>query len=128
MVIQVKCKIPELCNDNGAYVVATDYGQGDRTDFIMSPRAFSSLGRNPAASEQLKKYGVVDIAYRRVPCRYPGHNIVFKVQESSNNPGYFAVLLLNVGGASDVTAVELWQVYIWLLLILYLHFSIYQFK
>ena len=112
MVIQVKCKIPELCDDNGAHVVVTDYGEGDRTDFIMSPRAFSSLGRNHAASEKLKKYGVVDIAYKRIPCRYPGRNTVFKVQESSNNPGYFAVLLLNVGGAYDVTAVELWQVYI----------------
>ncbi|WJX09598.1 hypothetical protein P8452_00414 [Trifolium repens] len=35
----VRCKIPQLCDDNGAYVVVTDYGEGDRTDFIMSPRA-----------------------------------------------------------------------------------------
>ncbi|XP_027335516.1 expansin-like B1 [Abrus precatorius] len=105
---QVRCKIPEYCDDNGAFVVATDYGAGDRTDFIMSPRAFSSLGRNKDATAKLMKYGVVDIEYKRVPCRYPG-NIKFHVQESSSNPGYFAVLILNVNGKYDVAAVELWQ-------------------
>ena len=114
MVIQVKCKIPELCDDNGAYVVVTDYGAGDRTDFITSQRAFVSLGRNRAASEKLKKYGVVDIEYQRVPCKYPGRNIVVKVQESSSNPGYLAVVLLNVGGECDVNSIELWQVYIYI--------------
>ncbi|KAK2421347.1 Protein kinase superfamily protein [Trifolium repens] len=29
----------DLVTDYGAYVVVTDYGEGDRTDFIMSPRA-----------------------------------------------------------------------------------------
>ncbi|KAK7262173.1 hypothetical protein RJT34_29735 [Clitoria ternatea] len=105
---QVRCKIAEYCDANGANVVVTDYGAGDRTDFIMSPRAFSQLGRNKAASEKLKKYGVLDIEYKRVPCRYSG-NVLFHVQESSNNPGYFAVILLNVNGKYDVTAVELWR-------------------
>ncbi|KAK7330824.1 hypothetical protein VNO77_25028 [Canavalia gladiata] len=105
---QVRCKIPEYCDANGAYVVATDYGQGDRTDFIMSPRAFSSLGRNKAASEKLKKYGTVDIEFKRVPCTYPG-NVLFHVQESSSNPGYLAILILNVNGKYDVISLELWQ-------------------
>lgn len=105
---QVWCKIPQYCKANGVYVVATDSGAGDRTDFIMSKRAFSGLGRNEAASKKLFQNGVVDIAFRRVPCRYPG-NIKLRVQESSKNPGYFAVLLLNVNGASDITAVELWK-------------------
>ncbi|KAK7262170.1 hypothetical protein RJT34_29731 [Clitoria ternatea] len=104
---QVRCKIAEYCNANGANVVVTDYGEGDRTDFILSPRALEQLGRNNA-SEKLKKYGVLDIEYKRVPCRYPG-NVLFHVKESSNNPGYFAVILLNVNGKYDVTAVELWR-------------------
>ena len=130
MMIQVKCTTPQLCNDNGIYAVVTDYAGGDRTNFTLSPPAFSHLGckRNPVASEQLKKYGVVDIVYKRVPCRYSGrNNIVFKVQESSNNPVYFAVVLLNVGGANDVTAIELWQVYMYIWLHQFFHFSIYQF-
>ncbi|RDX88596.1 Expansin-like B1 [Mucuna pruriens] len=105
---QVRCKIPEYCGVNGAYVVVTDYGAGDRTDFIMSPRAFSKLGRNKAASAELKKYGTVDIEYKRVPCTYTG-NVLFHIKETSSNPGYFAVVILNVNGKYDITAVEMWQ-------------------
>jgi len=110
MIIQARCKIPQYCDENGAYVVVTDYGEGDRTDFIMSPRAYSRLGRNADASAELFKYGVVDIEYRRVPCSYTGYNVVFKVHEHSRNPDYFAVVVLYVDGTYDVTAVELFQV------------------
>ncbi|KAF4362509.1 hypothetical protein F8388_011336 [Cannabis sativa] len=39
----VRCKNPQLCNYDGVNIVVSDYGEGDRTDFIMSPRAFSKL-------------------------------------------------------------------------------------
>ncbi|KAL4343838.1 hypothetical protein HN51_062091 [Arachis hypogaea] len=103
---QVKCKVPTLCNVNGVTVVATDYGEGDRTDFILSPRAFESLGVSLNASEELKKYGTLDIAYKRVPCN---GKIVIKIHESSSNPGYFAMVLLSHGGLYDVTSVEFWE-------------------
>jgi len=106
--IQVKCLIENLCDENGAYLAATDQGYGDNTDFVMSPRAFTQLGHDENAYEELKKYGTVDIEYRRVPCSYTG-NVVFYIKESSSNPGYFAVVILNVNGINDVTAVELWQ-------------------
>ncbi|KAJ1415042.1 RlpA-like protein, double-psi beta-barrel domain [Sesbania bispinosa] len=106
---QVRCKIPQLCDVNGAYVVVTDYGEGDRTDFILSPRAFSKLGRDQVASDKLKKYGVLDIEYKRVPCTFKGYNIMFQINEHSSNPGYFAIAVLYVGGTYDVTAVEMWQ-------------------
>jgi len=32
-----------------------------------------------------------------------------RVLESSKNPSYSAVLVLNVNGMSDITAVEIWQ-------------------
>ncbi|XP_020231217.1 expansin-like B1 [Cajanus cajan] len=101
---QVWCKIPEYCNGKGVHVVATDYGAGDNTDFIMSKRGFYGLGRNAGASKELFKRGVVDIAFKRVPCRYTD-SIKLHVQESSKNPGYFAVLILN---ADDITAVQMW--------------------
>ena len=94
--------------------MVTDYGEGDRTNFIMILRAFMSLGINQTASEQVKKIGIVDIECQRVPCKHPGLNIVVKVQESNSNPGYFAIVLLNVGGKCDVTAIELWQAYIYI--------------
>ncbi|XP_020231247.1 expansin-like B1 [Cajanus cajan] len=105
---QVRCKIPSLCDVNGAHLVVTDNGAGDNTDFIMSPRAFSKLGRNNAASANLKKYGTVDIEYKRVPCTYTS-NVLFHIKEASTNPGYFAVVILNVNGIHDITAVEMWQ-------------------
>lgn len=97
-------------------MVVTDYGVGDRTDFIMSPRAYSRLGKSADASAELFKYGVVDVEYRRVPCRYNGYNVLLKVHERSNNPHYLAILFLYVGGTYDVTAVQLWQVYIYVYL------------
>jgi hypothetical protein len=76
----------------------------------MSPRAFSKLGRNAVASEKLKKYGVLEVEYKRVPCTFKGNNIVYQINENSNDPGYFAINVLYVGGTYDVTAVEIWQV------------------
>lgn len=114
----MRCKIAGLCDENGAYVVVTDYGVGDRTDFIMSPRGYSRLGRNADASAELFKYGVVDIEYKRVPCKYNGYNVLVKVHERSKNPHYLAILILYVGGTNDVTDVQLWQVYIYLFVVL----------
>ncbi|XP_028762627.1 expansin-like B1 isoform X2 [Neltuma alba] len=90
-------------------VVATDYGAGDRTDFIMSPNGFSKLGRNPSASAELNKYGVVDIEYRRVPCTYAGSKVRIKIHEASNYPYYLAIVILYVPGMDDVTAVEIYD-------------------
>ncbi|XP_015960973.1 expansin-like B1 [Arachis duranensis] len=106
---QVRCTNPSLCNSNGAYLVVTDYGAGDRTDFIMSPAAFSSLGVNSTANDELRKLGTVDIEYQRISCSYPGQNIVIKIKESSTNPGYLSIVLFNVGGTCDVIAVQLSQ-------------------
>ncbi|KAF7828479.1 expansin-like B1 [Senna tora] len=105
---QVRCKNPQYCDEYGSYVVVTDYGEGDRTDFVMSPRAYSRLGRNPDASAELFKYGVVDVEYRRVPCRYAGYNVLLKVHEHSKYPDYLAVVILYVGGRYDVASVEMW--------------------
>lgn len=112
---QVRCLVAELCDSNGAYLVATDQGYGDNTDFIMSQRAFLKLGRDDNASQELKKYGTLDIEYKRVPCTYTG-NVLFYIKETSSNPGYFALVILNVNGIHDVTAVEMWQVHIFITL------------
>ncbi|XP_054825716.1 expansin-like B1 [Prosopis cineraria] len=106
---QVRCKNSRLCDNYGTMVVATDYGAGDRTDFIMSPNGFSKLGRNPSASAELKKYGVVDVEYRRVPCTYAGYNVRIKIHESSRYPDYLALVILYVPGMNDVTAVEIYD-------------------
>ncbi|KAG9451691.1 hypothetical protein H6P81_004595 [Aristolochia fimbriata] len=105
---QVRCTNPELCDQDGLKIVVTDYGEGDRTDFILSPRAYNKLAA-PKASEVLFAFGVVDVEYRRIPCQYPGYNLVFKVHEHSKYPDYLAIIILYQAGQKDITALELWQ-------------------
>ncbi|XP_052194829.1 expansin-like B1 [Diospyros lotus] len=106
---RVKCKIPKLCSDNGVKVVVTDYGEGDKTDFILSTHAYARLAI-PNAVLELFSYGVVDVEYQRIPCRYPGYNLMVKLHEHSKFPVYLAVVVLYQAGVYDITAVNVWQV------------------
>ena len=90
-------------------MVVTDYGEGDNTDFILSPRAYGRMAIEDK-SEELYSHGVVDVEYERVPCRFRGYNLMFKVHENSRYPQYLAVAMLYVSGENDVLAVEIWQV------------------
>ncbi|KAG5517323.1 hypothetical protein RHGRI_037918 [Rhododendron griersonianum] len=105
---QVRCKVPQLCVEDGVNVVVTDYGEGDKTDFVLSTRAYSRLAR-PNAALELLAYGVVDIEYRRIPCQYPGYNLMVKVHEHSRFPEYLALIFLYQDGQNDITAVEVFQ-------------------
>ncbi|KAH7514251.1 expansin-like B1 [Ziziphus jujuba] len=105
---QVRCTNPQYCRDDGVNMVVTDYGEGDRTDFILSPRAYTKLAKPNLASE-LFAYGVVDVEYRRIPCRYSGYNIRIRIHENSKYPQYLALVVLYVAGQNDVNGIELWQ-------------------
>ncbi|CAN0842655.1 Expansin-like B1 [Linum grandiflorum] len=105
---QVRCKAPNVCNEAGVNIVVTDYGEGDHTDFILSPRAYGRMAVAGYAAE-LYKYGVVDVEYKRIPCKYAGYNVLFKVNEHSKYPNYLAIVLLYQGGLYDVVAAEIWQ-------------------
>lgn len=106
---QVRCTYPPHCSSDGVHAVVTDYGEGDRTDFILSSRAYAKLGNSPTSTATLFAYGVVDIEFRRVPCQFSNANLVFKVHENSRYPGYLAIVIQYVAGQNDITAVELWQ-------------------
>ncbi|KAH7549685.1 hypothetical protein ACOSP7_025420 [Xanthoceras sorbifolium] len=106
---QVRCTEPQLCSDDGVNVVATDYGEGDNTDFILSPSAYGSLATEDK-SDELFDYGVVDIEYRRIPCRFAGYNnLMVKVHENSNHPHYLAIVVLYVAGQNEIEAVDILQ-------------------
>ncbi|EEF31157.1 Major pollen allergen Ory s 1 precursor, putative [Ricinus communis] len=106
---QVRCKAPHgICNDDGVNVVVTDYGEGDKTDFILSSRAYARLAR-PNMAAELFAYGVVDVQYRRISCRYAGYNLIFKIHEYSRFPEYLAIVVLYQGGQNDILAVQIWQ-------------------
>lgn len=87
----------------------TDYGEGDHTDFILSVRAYSDMATSGMANHLLA-YGVVDVEYRRIPCRYYGYNLMIKVHEHSRFCNYLAIVPIYQNGAFDIEAVEVWQV------------------
>nr|AVG44232.1 EXPB4 [Boehmeria nivea] len=104
---QVRCTNAAYCADNGVTVVITDQGSSDRTDFIMSRRAFSQMADTTDAATSLLSFGVVDIEYRRVSCSYPNKNITIKIDENSNFPYYLAFVIWHQQGKRDITAVQL---------------------
>ncbi|KAL1568953.1 expansin-like B1 [Salvia divinorum] len=104
---QVRCKIAAHCSDEGTEVVATDYGEGHYTDFILSTPAYANLAK-PNMAAELFAYGVVDVEYRRIPCRYAS-NLVIKVHERSSYPHYLAVVPIYQSGTTDITALQIWQ-------------------
>ncbi|KAL5973791.1 hypothetical protein ACLOJK_030448 [Asimina triloba] len=105
---QVICTNPKLCTKDGVEIMVTDHGASDNTDFILSTHGFASMAYQNKA-KQLLAYGVVDIVYRRVPCKFPGHNLMVKVHESSRFPDYLAIIFIFQDGEKDISAVELWQ-------------------
>ncbi|KAK9984896.1 hypothetical protein SO802_034421 [Lithocarpus litseifolius] len=104
---QVKCTNMAYCSDKGVTVVITDSGSSDRTDFILSRRAFGRMAQTTDAAASLYSLGVVDIDYRRVSCSYPNKNITIKIDENSNYPYYLAFVIWYQQGRKDITAVQL---------------------
>lgn len=104
---QVRCTDNNYCSDTGVTIVITDSGSGDRTDFILSRRAFGHMAQTTDAAASILALGVVDIEYRRVSCSYPGKNITIKIDENSNYPHYLAFVIWYQQGKTDITAVQL---------------------
>ncbi|XP_074315941.1 expansin-like B1 [Silene latifolia] len=104
---QVKCKAGG-CTDEGVTVVATDFGIGDRTDFIFPARVYSKMAQADFEGELLS-YGVVDIEYRRVPCDFGGSTLVFKIHEATKYPYYLAIIIVYPPGVYDVVGVQIWE-------------------
>ncbi|KAK8996517.1 hypothetical protein V6N11_081788 [Hibiscus sabdariffa] len=105
---QVRCTNPQICTDNGVNIVVTDYGEGDHTDFILSPRAYARMAQSDSAAH-LFSYGVVDVEYQRIPCQFGGRQLQLKVHESSRYPDYLAIIVLYHAGKSEILSVEIWQ-------------------
>ena len=54
--------------------VVTDNGDGDKTGDILSPSAYARLARHNVALEFFS-YGVIDVEYRRIACKYSNYNL-----------------------------------------------------
>ncbi|TXG54359.1 hypothetical protein EZV62_019615 [Acer yangbiense] len=104
---QVRCTNSNYCSDKGVNVVITDQGSSDRTDFILSRRAFGRMAQTTDAAASLLSLGIVDIQYRRVSCSYANKNLTIKIDENSNYPHYLAFAIWFQQGTKDITAVQL---------------------
>ncbi|CAL1401722.1 unnamed protein product [Linum trigynum] len=93
---QVRCKAPNVCSDDGL-------GRGRPHGLHPQPTRLRKDGASQlrAGAVQVRRGGG-GVHYKRIPCRYAGYNIVFKVKEHSKYPDYLA-------GQYDVTAVDIWQ-------------------
>ncbi|XP_073002598.1 expansin-B3-like [Typha latifolia] len=109
---QVKCTSHPACSGKPSTIVITDACLGgvclDKTfHFDMSGTSFGSMAL-PGKADQLRHAGILPIQFTRVPCRYPGLDVAFHVEEGSN-PVYFAVLIEYEDGDGDLSAVDLME-------------------
>ncbi|KAG0587323.1 hypothetical protein KC19_2G156100 [Ceratodon purpureus] len=110
---QIKCLDskygPRLCNSWGTQVVVTDFCPGGtycssgQKAFDFSGAALNAMAL-PGKDGQLRNRGLYNVLYKRVPCKYKGQNIAFRVDPGSS-PYWLSVLIKYVGGPGDIGAV-----------------------
>ncbi|XP_077246771.1 expansin-like A2 [Tasmannia lanceolata] len=106
---QIRCKNTALCSKGGVRVILTDLNKSNETDFVLSSKSFMEMGLK-GMGQEVKKLGIVDVEYKRIPCDYKNQNLSVRVEESSQNPHYLAIKFLYQGGQTDIVAVDVAQV------------------
>ncbi|EXB95381.1 Expansin-like A1 [Morus notabilis] len=106
---QIRCKNANLCTKEGTRVIVTDLNPNNRTDFVLSSRAFRAMARK-GADKDILKLGIVDVEYKRVPCEYKSQNLAVRVEESSQKSNYLAIKILYQGGQTEIVAIDVAQV------------------
>ncbi|OWM91019.1 expansin-B3-like [Punica granatum] len=107
---KVRCLDRSICSRRAVTIIVTDecpggYCSGGRVHFDLSGAAF---GRMAVSGEggQLRNRGELPVMYRRTPCKYPGKNIAFHVNEGSTN--YWLSLLVEFeDGDGDVGSMHI---------------------
>ncbi|XP_075489659.1 LOW QUALITY PROTEIN: expansin-B6-like [Primulina tabacum] len=73
--------------------------------FDLGGKAFGLLAKQ-GQDDAMRKAGIIDVEYQRVPCSYKS-NIIFKIDEGSN-PNFLAFAMDEyINGDGDISAVEL---------------------
>lgn len=104
---QLKCMGPD-CSEEGVKVVATDHAFTYDADFVLSAKVFAKMAV-PGKEADMLDCEYVNVIYQRIPCNFPGKNIMVKVHEHSFYPHYLAFLFLYQGGMYDITAVDIFE-------------------
>ncbi|TVU28956.1 hypothetical protein EJB05_20495 [Eragrostis curvula] len=107
---EVKCTTNSACSGQPATVVITDECPGCNNEayhFDMSGTSMGAMAK-PGMADKLRAAGIVNIQYKRVPCKYDGVNLAFRVDQGSN-PFYFEVLIEFEDGDGNLNAVDLME-------------------
>ncbi|XXG85538.1 hypothetical protein AAC387_Pa11g0597 [Persea americana] len=107
---KVRCLDKSICSRRAVTVIVTDECPGGycafgRTHFDLSGAAFGRLAVS-GESSQLRNRGEISVIFRRTPCKYPGKNIAFHVNEGSTD--YWLSLLVEFeDGDGDVGSMQI---------------------
>ncbi|PWZ53737.1 Expansin-B4 [Zea mays] len=107
---KIRCSKHAACSGRTETVVITDmnYTPGVAPyHFDLSGTAFGRLAK-PGRNDDLRRAGIIDIQFARVPCEFPGLKVGFHVEEGSTQV-YFAVLVEYENGDGDVVQVDLME-------------------
>ncbi|KAL6634872.1 hypothetical protein ACP70R_027543 [Stipagrostis hirtigluma subsp. patula] len=106
---EVKCTSNSACSGQPATVVITDEcpGCSETYHFDMSGTSMGAMAK-PGMADKLRAAGIFQIQYKRVPCKYSGVNLAFRVDQGSN-PFYFEVLIEFEDGDGDLNAVDIME-------------------
>ncbi|XP_062217493.1 expansin-B11-like [Phragmites australis] len=109
---EVKCTSNTACSGQPATVVITDECPGgvclaEAAHFDMSGTSMGAMAK-PGMADKLRAAGILEIQYKRVPCKYSGVNIAFRVDQGSN-PFYFEVLIEFEDDDGDLNSVDLME-------------------
>ncbi|GJM86358.1 hypothetical protein PR202_ga02211 [Eleusine coracana subsp. coracana] len=105
----VKCTSNSACSGQPATVIITDECPScpNQYHFDMSGTSMGAMAK-PGMADKLRAAGILKIQYKRVPCKYNGVNLAFRVDQGSN-PFYFEVLIEFEDGDGDLSSVHLME-------------------
>ncbi|CAA0827741.1 Expansin-like A2 [Striga hermonthica] len=103
---QMRCKHEKICKEEGTPIIVTDRNTDNRTNFVLSKRAFLAMA-NKGYGNDLLKLGIADVEYKRIPCEYmKKKNLAIRVEESSQKPYYLAIKFLYQGGQTEIVTAD----------------------
>ncbi|KAK9666701.1 hypothetical protein RND81_14G204800 [Saponaria officinalis] len=105
---QIRCNDSALCTKRGTKVIMTDLNKDTNVDFVLSSTAFESMAQ-PGKEQDVRKLGITNIEYKRIPCYYKGQNLAVRVEEFNIYPGYLAIKVLFQGGQTEIVGIDVSQ-------------------
>ncbi|KAL2937710.1 Expansin-B3 [Bienertia sinuspersici] len=105
---KVKCLDSQICSRRAVTVIITDECPGcsaRNAHFDLSGAAFGRLAIS-GEDTQIRNRGVLNVIYRRTPCKYPGKKVAFHVNEGSTDY-WLSILIEFEDGDGDVGSMHI---------------------